>query len=490
VGYIDDITLGGTLQAVAHDVETIKRRGPEYGLFLNESKCELISTTPIQCNAFEHFIRVNVSDACLLGAPLFAGNSLNDALQLKLEELNRFSTNIRSISAHDALLLMKYSFSSPRILHLLRCSPCHDNQILLQIDNLFRNNISHIANVDLSETQWSQASLPARFGGLGIRRATSLALPAFLSSVSSTTTLQNSILSNTSASADKQFEQCCLLWSTLYKCPLPSGNESFKQRTWDSPAVKMIFDELLAQASEHDKARLLAVSAAHSSDWLNALPISSCGLRLQDDDITVAVGFRLGTAICKAHSCPCGAQVEVNGLHGLSCKKNSAKQLRHHYLNDLIYRAFSRAGIPASKEPNGLSRADGKRPDGMSLIPWKAGKCVIWDVTVADTMAQSYVAQSSISAGSAAEMASSRKESKYAELSQNHLFVPLAFETLGPTCHHGHAFLQELGHRMTAVTGDVNETSHLFQRLSMAIQRFHCIMFKNSFVVDADGLDF
>ena len=45
----------------------------------------------------------------------------------------------------------------------------------------------------------------------------------------------------------------------------------------------------------------------------------------------------------------------------------------------------------AVKEPSGLSRTDGKRPDGVTLVPWKSGRCVTWDVTVTDTLAQSYV---------------------------------------------------------------------------------------------------
>ena len=44
--------------------------------------------------------------------------------------------------------------------------------------------------------------------------------------------------------------------------------------------------------------------------------------------------------------------------------------------------------IPAVKEPSGLLRTDGKRPDGVTLIPWKDGRCVTWDVTVVDTFGQ------------------------------------------------------------------------------------------------------
>jgi len=46
---------------------------------------------------------------------------------------------------------------------------------------------------------------------------------------------------------------------------------------------------------------------------------------------------------------------------------------------------------------------DGKRPDGVTLIPWKDGKCATWDVTVTDTMAQSYLPITSQTSGAAAE---------------------------------------------------------------------------------------
>ncbi len=42
---------------------------------------------------------------------------------------------------------------------------------------------------------------------------------------------------------------------------------------------------------DYNRARLHAAAAAHSGDWLNVLPISSCGLRLEDEGIRVAVGL-------------------------------------------------------------------------------------------------------------------------------------------------------------------------------------------------------
>lgn len=60
-------------------------------------------------------------------------------------------------------------------------------------------------------------------------------------------------------------------------------------------------------------------------------------------------------------------------------------------------------------------------------------RCLVWNVTVAVTTAALYLAYFAIEAGSAAEAASSLKETKCVDLSVNHEFVPAAFETHGRT---------------------------------------------------------
>ena len=483
VGYIDDITIGGHISTVDEDVTIIKRNGASLGLHLNITKCELISSVmPVQSQSLNEFIAVSPPDASLLGAPLFPGALQDAALNKKLEEFKRLSSNIKLINAHDALLILKASSSTSHVLFMLRCSPCLGNVILSQIDEVLKSNISHIANVVLSDVQWIQASLPVKAGGLGIRRAASLALPAYLASATSTASLQDLILIRSVAAADKYYTLYRSNWSSAYNQSFPLDVTACKQRAWDEPIVKDDINHLFATASQRDKSRLLAVTSSHSGDWLHALPIASCGLRLENEDIRVAVGLRLGAALCQAHQCPCGAFVEVNGLHGLSCKLGSGKHSRHASINDIIYRACCRADIPAVKEPTGLTRTDGKRPDGSTLVPWSAGKCVIWDVTIADTMAPSYAAISSVSAGLVAEQSSARKLAKYSELAINHIFVPIAMESFGPICAEALTFLSELGRRISVVTGDMRETTFLFQRLSIAIQRFNCILFKSSFI--------
>ena len=52
---------------------------------------------------------------------------------------------------------------------------------------------------------------------------------------------------------------------------------------------------------------------------------------------------------------------------------------------------FASAGIPVTKEPSGLFQSDGKRPDGLSLVPCLNGKSPCWDVTVICPLAESYM---------------------------------------------------------------------------------------------------
>ena len=82
----------------------------------------------------------------------------------------------------------------------------------------------------------------------------------------------------------------------------------------------------------------------------------------------------LGINLCEPHHCPCGKLVNARGTHGLSCKRGAARAIRHHQLNDIVCRALVRAKIPSVLEPSGQSRGDGKRPDGMTFIPWQGGK--------------------------------------------------------------------------------------------------------------------
>ena len=171
VGYLDDITLGGEEQALVQDIQQIQFQGEAMGLKLNTSKCEFISQTGPSADAiFTNFIPLRPQDAILLGAPLCVGTAMDNALTTRCTELNLAIGRLKDLSAHDALILLRASFSAPKILHTLRSSFCVGNPALNQFDDLLRKGLCDITNSNLTDLQWIQASLPVKEGGLEIRR--------------------------------------------------------------------------------------------------------------------------------------------------------------------------------------------------------------------------------------------------------------------------------------------------------------------------------
>jgi len=109
------------------------------------------------------------------------------------------------------------------------------------------------------------------------------------------------------------------------------------------------------------------------------IPCSSSGTHMDDCSLRIAIALRLGLPVSNEYKCICGSIADACGSHALSCKKTAGRHVRHSAVNDLIQRALSSANIPSRLEPTGLSCNDGKRPDGLTLIPWANGGvyCVI-----------------------------------------------------------------------------------------------------------------
>jgi len=238
LGYLDDLTLGSHQSQIAKDVQRVIEEGRAMGLVLNVSKCELIADprTTVDDPVLQSFQRIDVKDAILLGAPLFPGSVLDRLWSERCTDLSRAVDRLSLIGSQDALILLRASFSAPRVQHLLRCSPSVDNAALSTFDDLLRSALNRISNSNLSDTQWLQATLPIKEGGLGVRRVASLALPAFLASAASTLTLQASILSSHACPADFFFETFGACWSATHGSH-PSGDLSHKQSAWDRPGL-------------------------------------------------------------------------------------------------------------------------------------------------------------------------------------------------------------------------------------------------------------
>jgi hypothetical protein len=66
-------------------------------------------------------------------------------------------------------------------------------------------------------------------------------------------------------------------------------------------------------------------------------------------------------------------------------------------------------------------------------------------------------------------------------ISSNYIFKGLAFETLGPWCKETIDFINVIGDRLIAESGDSKSKKFLFERISLAIQRGNAASIRGTF---------
>ena len=134
-----------------------------------------------------------------------------------------------------------------------------------------------------------------------------------------------------------------LLW--MLPCPNvtrntltpPQGLATFRQKNLDGISTAASVSALLESAdNEVSRNRLLATMTKESGAWIQALPITSQGLRMDNTTLRIAIWLRLWIGICAAHLCNhCGVEVDSPGTHGLKCWHSEERFHRRAYINDI-----------------------------------------------------------------------------------------------------------------------------------------------------------
>ena len=247
-GFLDDIGIGGETNMVVSDVRLLESRAESIGLLLNHDKCEIIGNSPANRQIWSteewNFKETPARAATLLGAPLSSGDAIDSALASKCSDLERMVKRLGLIPSHAALFLLKNALAIPKLLYLLRTAPCFDSPELDKYDELLKSSLSSLLNIDLTPTPWSQASLPARWGGVGVRSAHQLAPSAFLASAAGAADLLTLLLpSSILAVSDLAIPRAIAAWRLQGGSVVPSGSEAGIQRKWDEPICERVDDD-------------------------------------------------------------------------------------------------------------------------------------------------------------------------------------------------------------------------------------------------------
>ena len=261
------------MDSVTKEIFHFQSRSKELGLNLNYSKCEVIGlslTTTERWNETPYnFIPVNPQMATLLGAPIGRGG-VDKAIASQCATLQTARRRLSFLSSHEALYLLKHSLSIPKLQYLLRTAPCFLSGELQEYDYILSNAVMSITNTSLDATALSQAALPVRWGGLGIRSAITVAPSAFISSLLSSETMICQLLPQRAMPyRDPLADEAISKWRQLGGSSIPTGSESFLLRSWDNELCSATATSISTIGNAKTVARLIACRGQGSGSMVH-----------------------------------------------------------------------------------------------------------------------------------------------------------------------------------------------------------------------------
>ncbi|KAI5640514.1 gamma interferon inducible lysosomal thiol reductase (GILT) domain-containing protein [Phthorimaea operculella] len=273
-------------------------------VFVWEKSYDQDGTIVIKCQHGPHECYGNKLHACAIDAltkhpywfsyiSCLMANHSNDAAADQVHQPDWFSyiSCLMANHSNDATADQNTSNTPQHLKDLIGCSLGDVGKtlmlrkfqdLLVVLDDTIKRTLCAILNIALDDTAWIQASLPIRFGGLGIRKATSVSLPAFLSSAHSANPLCGKVLNSSLGSVGiSGLAEAVEVWRG--RCPVDMPDAPHVQRQWDEPLCKQVLQNLISGClNSVDRARILAVSERESGFWLYRSGFS-CAKELQID---------------------------------------------------------------------------------------------------------------------------------------------------------------------------------------------------------------
>ncbi|KAL5478022.1 hypothetical protein EMCRGX_G024897 [Ephydatia muelleri] len=283
--YLDDGALAGNRPAVLRAMHIIEEMGPALGLYINFTKCELFSS---KGNAsFPPAVKCSLlPNLDILGAPVGDYLHCSRFIADKCAESKKLLTSLVDVAGVDlqvAFTLLRMCGGFCKLVHLTRVTPPSlASDALVSFDEDVRQCFVLCSAIDVSDTTWKQAQLSLRYGGLGLRSLSCHAAAAYIASLS---------LSGLGQSNNHYLQQAVIAYNSKVASHHAITAESAlasptTQRELSSKIDEDQFKSLLGASCPADKARLLSVSAPHSSSRVSVIPSMGLGLHMESNEFT------------------------------------------------------------------------------------------------------------------------------------------------------------------------------------------------------------
>ena len=139
------------------DLDLIVHKGAELGLHLNPRKLKIIchddASMRLVPNAFPGAQVIVPDNATLLGSATGDVACTSAILEEKNGMLRTMGDRLKFLFYHDAILLVHHFFAIPKLLYILKTSPCFLSLRLQKYDNLLMSTVSIVLSTSISRTQ-------------------------------------------------------------------------------------------------------------------------------------------------------------------------------------------------------------------------------------------------------------------------------------------------------------------------------------------------
>ena len=371
---------------------------------------------------------------------------------------------------------------------LRTCSPGVFVSAGLSFDVAVRSSLERIVTASgpgFGDWQWRLATLPFRFGGLGVYAAMDVRHYAFIASRLQSAELQAKLLRPSGIfDPGPGFVGASSLFSDVTGSDILSNPSEIAAPKLMKKLADVYFTTVVASAEfvYSLTPRLVALwksqQSAHSSDWLRAAPISSLGQTMNRRTYRCVLSYRLGVPLFPV-SMPCSAcsrvfDGDIFGDHAVSCPGIVGLKHRHNLVRDTLLDICFRSGISAGKEVNiGLVDEHGRslRPADLLLYSWDRGQDVCVDLTGSSPLTQTGL--SDFAPGRVVIDAAQRKCAKYqvACASLGYGFLPFSFSSLGELDAGAVTLLKRIQKFSLALDAGARAAAFIFTRLSFSIAK-------------------
>jgi hypothetical protein len=491
--YADDSAAAGSLSGVLRWLDCLRKRGPDYGYFVEVSKSILLvkkHSVPEgaldDLPAYAKDIRIIEGDSDLpdweemakdaevsvsdlvdrLSGVRYLGAGVGDlplrtAMVKKKVTAWTFEVDRLALFAKDfprqALSLFQ-TVVVPRWRYVFRTTPVLADDALSTLSTAVKDRFlpslfgfsSPVIDAFASRPPMpfglaEQAALPPRHGGLGVPDPVQMLADERLESDILVSRVSDAILSSPS--------------------PPPfmvSKEEIGRRREERLQRREIVFqsraDRLEDKLTGRARAAFAESRSPGASDWLSALPLVRLGLNLEAQVFRDFIMMRFGhVPFNLPKKCPsCGKEASLE--HLLSCKLDGWVSLRHKELNK-AWAAFIRSvGLTVSWEPFLPLIPNGAPPDpkdpglearaDLGVVGLEApGRITYLDARIVDTLAPSYV-QRKMTAMDVLESHERIKMRKYeSRVAPSGTFVPLVMSVYGTFAPQAHMMKRKVVRR-------------------------------------------